>query len=204
LAVDDVLSNLPQELGEDNPESRLTLQYFVLPRPGGVLATFAPHNSDAREPQDARKWPPAIILDLFYAAAVLQTWGTQTFVKYAREKAGDAYYDNAEGDDSALDECTSGSATSNEPEDPNTHRTRIQVTERSARYARRSGLRTETVDHAGQPKATRFSELMDGVMALWMQSTRKGQGNPQDTCTSKQDDIQTWLESTEESVSMDE
>jgi hypothetical protein len=201
LAVDDVPYNPPRELGEDNPESRLTLPYFDLPRPGGVLATFAPHNSDARQPQDARNWPPAIILDLFYAAAVLQIWGPQTFVKHAREKARDGYYCKAEGDDSAPDEGASGSATSNQPEDPNTPRTRIQVTER---HARRNGLETETVDDVGQSKATRFGELMDGVMALWMQSARKGQGNPQDTCTSKRDDIQTWLESTEESVSANE
>jgi hypothetical protein len=160
---------------------------------------FARHNSDARQPQDLSEWPPAIILDLFYAAAVLKKWGPNTFVNYAREQARNVYYEDTEEDDSA-----SGSATRNEPEAPDTHIDPIQQTERSVRYARRCGLSTETVDHAGQSKATRFGELMDGVMALWMQSARKGQGNPQDACTSKRDDIQTWLESTEESVSPDE
>jgi hypothetical protein len=134
-----------------------------------MLATFAPHNSDARQPQDASKWPPAIIVDLFYAAAVSQTWGPKTFVRYAKEKARDAYYDNVEGYNNGSSDGDPGNAT----EDPNTRRTRVQATEHSADYALLNERRTETVDIADQSNAARFGELVDGVMALWMQSARK-------------------------------
>jgi hypothetical protein len=71
---------------------------------GSILSQFAPNNSDACEPQDTSEWPPAIILNVFYATAVLKAWGPQMFVKYVRERSKDADEDEDEGDDNEVED----------------------------------------------------------------------------------------------------
>jgi hypothetical protein len=95
MSVDDIPLNRP---GEEVPASRLTLQYFIGPSLlGTVIPIIAPHNSDAQQPQDTREWPPAIIVDLFYASAALKAWSSESFINYVRERSKDAYYNKANG-----------------------------------------------------------------------------------------------------------
>ena len=47
-----------------------------------MIARGAPHNSDARQPQDINQWPLPIIVDLSYASAVLQEWGHETLIEH--------------------------------------------------------------------------------------------------------------------------
>ena len=84
--VDDIPYSPQREANEASPDSRLTLHYFVdLLELGDMITTGAPRNTDARQPQDTGEWPPAIILDLFYAVAAINAWSPKFFVKYARE-----------------------------------------------------------------------------------------------------------------------
>ncbi|KAF8347189.1 hypothetical protein F5887DRAFT_882206, partial [Amanita rubescens] len=71
LTVDDIPTSHRKSRSE-SPASRLTLHYFVnLPQLGHMIPIHAPQNSDARQPQDTGEWPPAIIVDLFYAVAAM-------------------------------------------------------------------------------------------------------------------------------------
>ena len=76
-----------------------------------MIARGAPHNSDARQPQDINQWPLPIIVDLSYASAVLQEWGHETLIGRMWQKSKDAYYGGGtEGDDNE-DEDASGART---------------------------------------------------------------------------------------------
>jgi hypothetical protein len=55
-------------------ESRLVVQ---LPR-------IVPNNSDLRELGDTSKWPPAMVVNLLYASAVLQAWAPEPFIENIR------------------------------------------------------------------------------------------------------------------------
>lgn len=191
LTVNDIPYNLPIQANQGIPASRLTLQHFVTSKLGPVLSHFAPNNSDARQPQDTNNWPPAVILDIFYASAAVRSWGPKTFIKFVREISREYYYndDNAESDN-AMDDDTSG------PGDPNTS-VSDQPTPRSARYASRTANKMQATDK--QEEAT-FSDVMDGVLALWMHPSRKGQPKGQRTQSEfaqGHDDIQRWLHGTE-------
>lgn len=70
------------------------------------------------------------------------------------------------------------------------------------RYTKTSKARTAHL--SGQPKEKCFNDLMDGVMALWTQSRREDIRNQEGARTldlaRNEDDIRTWLQSTEEST----
>ncbi|KIK06019.1 hypothetical protein K443DRAFT_307295 [Laccaria amethystina LaAM-08-1] len=71
LAVDDIPHHPPIAADEEGPASRLTLHHFNLAKLGRLIPGITPHNSDARQPQDTSQWPPAVITNLFYAAAAM-------------------------------------------------------------------------------------------------------------------------------------
>jgi hypothetical protein len=100
LDVNDIPYDPPREAGEDSPADRLTLHHFTA-QLGPLLARFAPNNSDARQPQDISAWPPAIIIDIIYASAVLRAWGPKAFKESLWEKAKTFYYNN-QGDNSGM------------------------------------------------------------------------------------------------------
>jgi len=58
-----------------------------------VVSFIAPHNSDARQPEDTDQWPPALIFDFAYGCTALGTWGMPDFLDFATERAQDVYYD---------------------------------------------------------------------------------------------------------------
>ncbi|KIK04236.1 hypothetical protein K443DRAFT_4711 [Laccaria amethystina LaAM-08-1] len=110
LTVDDIPYNLPNAAG---PASRLTLHHFAdLPQPGSLIPNIAPHNSDARQPQDTSEWPPAVIVDLFYAAAAMNVWSPKSFIKYVREESSDAYCPEGEDEDEDNDNVSDSSGLS--------------------------------------------------------------------------------------------
>jgi hypothetical protein len=193
LTVDDIPYNPP--ISVNSPTSRLTLQHFVVDDLlGPVLPTIAPRNSDARQPEDTTEWPPAVIVDLFYACAALKAWAPTTFSKYVREQTRDAYYDIARDGDSAPDDhpLGGGSGYTNVP-------TVGQESDRTRLYKARTGDNTGTVRLAGEREEMSLSDWMDGVKALWMQAAREGkQKLPGASDLSRnEDDIKTWLQSAE-------
>jgi hypothetical protein len=177
LTVDDIRYH---QQGTGSPESRVTLHHFISPESlGVVISAVAPNNSDAQQPQDTSNWPPPIILDFVYASAALNAWGENPFKENVRKVARDLYYDDAEGDGDTPDDDAPGGGTSDQP------------TTRSAQLAARNTAKTQSVPLAGQ--STEFSEMMDGVLALWMQSARKRQ--PRQPCN--HDNILAWLQKEE-------
>jgi hypothetical protein len=169
------------------------LQYLVPTQVGPSFRALAPHNSDARQPQDTSRWPSALIVDLVYAAAALQAWGPKGFTSYVRENAKGFYYDNdVEGSDGVDDDTPEDG-----PRGPNTQ-IPDQPTARSARYARRSANKAQA---AHLEEQLPFSDMLDVVMALWMRSAREVQRGRPSTDTAdvarNQEDVQMWLQSLE-------
>ena len=100
MTVDDIPYRPLKEADKESPASRLTLHYFVdTPLLGVVIPRFAPHNSDARQPQDISEWPPAIITDFFYAMAAINAWSPKSFIEYVQKMSRDTYYNDDDGQD---------------------------------------------------------------------------------------------------------
>lgn len=168
MTVDDIPYNPPDTADEEGPSSRLTLHHFNTPQLGYIIPKHAPHNSDARQPQDTSEWPPAAIVDLFYATAAMKVWSSKSFIEYVREQSRDAYYPRVEDEESGSTSYTlhSRDGTSNVP-----------------------------------PEENRFADLMDGVCALWMQSSRMGEKETKDvhaSSLSRNEGVKKWLESIED------
>ena len=197
MTVDDIPYDRRRGANEASPDSRLTLHYFVDPlQLGDMVTNSAPLNADARQPQDTSEWPHAIILDLFYAVAAMNAWSPKPFIKYVRERSKDAYY---HGDDEDDDE------DNDEDNDNNSGPSHIdtqmgeQITGQSGskRYALRSRNKTSNI----RPEARRFVDLMDGVCALWMQSSRVDKPKPEDDHASsltRNGNVKKWLQSIED------
>ncbi|KAF8327981.1 hypothetical protein F5887DRAFT_159478 [Amanita rubescens] len=194
LTVDDIPYNPPHAAGQEGPASRLTLQHFVdSAQLGRVTPVIAPHNSDARLPQDTREWPPAVIVNLFYAAAAMKAWSSNSFIEYVREHSSDAYYPEGEDEDEDSDGVSDSSGSSHVDVQMGDQTTGQSG---SGRYARRSRNRTSNAP----PEKRRIADLMDDVYALWTRSSRMGKKKTEDvhaSSPSSNEDIKKWLESME-------
>ena len=174
------------------------LQHLDPSRLGPVLSYFAPDNTDARQPADTSEWPPAIILNLFYASAVLRIWGSDDFLQWVRKAAMDAYYDN-EDDDSAPDDnapddnAPDDNAPDDNAPDDDTSKKALQAIARQARYDARNQKRAQTVHPGTQSKERQLNDIMDGVMALWMRRARKRGERPQGGPPDKRNQVFAWL-----------
>ncbi|KAI9568229.1 hypothetical protein HD554DRAFT_2261547 [Boletus coccyginus] len=156
LTVDDIPYRQPPNAG--SPPNRLTLQH-IKPSELGLLSQITPHNSDARQPQDTSKWPPAIIVDLSYAVAALQAWGPKTFIEYVRTNSRDVYYpDDVEGGD--------GAGPSRAPTAQAPHPSR------SIRYKKPSERQAKAFNPEDQ-STSRKMDLHDVVLSLWMRAARE-------------------------------
>ncbi|KAF8313384.1 hypothetical protein F5887DRAFT_1237316 [Amanita rubescens] len=197
LDVDDIPYE-SEDQDQESPASRLTLHHFVNERQlGPVITAWAGHNSDARQPQDTSEWPPAIVVDLFYAAAALNAWGPKPFIKYVRENVhyGDDDDQDDDGDDQDDDDDDSmdGSGLSHVDAQMGNQKTGQSG---SGRYALRSKDKTSSIPQ----KVRRFADLMEGVSALWMQSSRVDKLKPEDAHASslaRNEGVKTWLQSIE-------
>ncbi|KAF8341039.1 hypothetical protein F5887DRAFT_1076780 [Amanita rubescens] len=189
LTVDDIPYCPRRGANEASPDSRLTLHYFVDPlQLGDMITNNAPRNADARQPQDTSEWPPAIILDLFYAVAAMNAWSPKPFIKYVRERSKDAYHNSDDEDNDNVLDNSGPSHVDAQMGD--------QITG-SKRYALRSRNKTSNI----RPDARRFADLMDGVCALWMQSSRVDKPKPEDDHASsltRDESVKMWLQSIED------
>jgi hypothetical protein len=192
LAVDDIPHHPPIAADEEVPASRLTLHHFNLAL-GNFIPNFAPHNSDARQPQDTSQCPPALIIDLFYAAAVMNVWSPKSFIKYVREQSRDVYY--PEGEDELDEDNVNASDSSG------SNHVDAQMGDQTTGE---SGSRL----YAVRPKESRFADLMSGVSALWVQSSREGKKATEEgkkatevihaSRLSRNEGVKKWLESVED------
>ncbi|KAF8556461.1 hypothetical protein OG21DRAFT_636695 [Imleria badia] len=197
LTVDDIPSHQPLAPNAGHPGNRLTLQHIQPSQLGGVLPQLVPHNSDAWQPQDISQCPVAIIVDLVYAAAVLQAWGSKSFIEYVWRNSKGSYYESGMEDDDGGE--ASGDLTTQVPQ---AHQP--EPTPRAIRYDRRSGNKAQDVNPADQPT---MGDMLDVILALWTRAAREGERGPQSSDAADVADnenktrIQTWLQSVEESTS---
>ena len=139
------------------------------------------------------QWPLAIIVDLSYAAAVIQAWGPKTFIKYVQANSKDSYYKSGmEGDD--------GGDASRDliPKVPH------QPSARHERYIRQSENKAKAVN----PGTSNDMDIFDVLLALWTRAAREYEGERRlpggasdaaDVADNKSK-VQTWLQSMEEST----
>ena len=188
MTVDDIPYS-PPNTADEGPTNRLTLQHFVDSELGVVVPVIAPHNSDARPPQDSRKWPPAVIVDLIYAAAVMNAWSPKTFIAYIRDKSSNAYYPEEADDEDNGNVSDIGSRCVDA-------RMGDQPTGQSGsqHYNLRSGNNRSNV-----PMEERRFDLLDGVLALWTMSSRASKKKTEDVHASSvsREGVEKWLESIE-------
>ena len=191
MTVDDIPYN-PGDVYEQSPATRLTLQHFVGEDVlGRAINTFAPHNSDARQPEDTSEWPPATIIDHVYACSALKAWGPRPFIDFVWNRSKDIYYANI-GDDVPIGEVGYADMSLGD-----------QGPERFRRHTIRNEYKMRTASFTDQSEKSSFLSLMDGVAALWMRSSKEGKhkvhsdGVSDHTCN--HDDIKMWLKSMEES-----
>ena len=179
MSVDDIPYARTEE-NQASPTNRLTLHYIVESGLGILLPSIVPNNSDLREPGDTSQWPPAMIVNLFYACAALNAWAPKAFIQNARAMAKGAYYNDPN------DDISDGI-------DPNPY-----ILPESGARQRGLDARNEKKARAAHPEQMQFSSVMDGVMALWMRSARQGKGNRQRIAASdfahRCDKVQAWMD----------
>ncbi len=152
------------------PASRVTLHHFAPSRLGPTLNLVSPNNSDAREPDNINEWPPALILDLYYASVAVQAWGPAAFISYAQSQAHDTYYDN---DVSMGDQP------------PACCNLRSRVVRRPIRP---------------QPGERNVSDMLDVVLAMWKRTAnyRQKQESTDAPDPARNEDVKMWLQSVQE------
>lgn len=117
--------------------------------------SIAPHNQDAKRPSDLRRWPLAIITDLFYGSAVLTRWGGPLIKQLLGANTSYYDFDNGEGDEVAND----GDAAS---PGPNGSTQPITQTDAMESRAERHASRTA--------QTTQMQRALQGVLFMWDQS----------------------------------
>jgi hypothetical protein len=131
-------------------------------------------------------------MDLFYAAAALEAWAPESFAGSIEGMAKDAYYND-------LDDTSDG-----EPDaspcifsDPGAH----TLPARGSRTPIPDARKQRLYDRNKALKGTKFSSMMDGVMALWKRPTvgRQGQEILGETTTTlelehSRKKVQAWMD----------
>jgi len=102
LSVDDIPYQQPHT---GSPASRFTLQHLQPSELGVVIPLVAPHNTDARQPEDVSQWPVAITADLIYGASALKAWGSAALNDYIWAISKDSYYDEGGEEEDEEDEA---------------------------------------------------------------------------------------------------
>ena len=171
MTVDDVPYHIQQE---ETPDTRLTLQHFE--HMSRAVDLMAPHNTDARQPEDPDQFPPAMIFDFLYGCTVLRRWASPEFKDFIRMRSKDFYYDTP----------------AQHPLDERQKRIQEQTVARAAARAQRRE-HSNQISRSGDIEA---SEAMDLIMALWMRSAKKhprrqeGGGE-----RASQERVEAWLKS---------
>ena len=163
------------------------------------MNNLVPHNSDARQPQDASEWPPAIIVDLSYASAALNAWSSKRFINFARNISMNIYYHDGDGkdDDNAVES----------PVGPVGVQMGDQTIGQSGtgRYNLRRRDETSNIP-PGQWSRRHLADLTDVVCGLWMRTSRENKLKLEGAHTpeldlARNESIKMWLQSMEGSTS---
>jgi hypothetical protein len=187
LSVGDIPFTNPPQQDQASPTSRLTLQFIVdSALVGSSLPVNAPNNSDLREPTDTTNWPPAVLTDMAYASAVLRAWGSKSFLNTLSAIGKDIFYKDLDETDNEPDDTTSCISP-----DPG-----ARIPMAGARAQRlHAGNLMKVMPHPQEE--TTPDSIMDGVLGLWMGSTRqdKGKQERQVALESARHKVKAWIDS---------
>ena len=178
---------------------RLIFQHFNIDDP--AVRVWAPHNSDARQP-NSNVWPPPVMFDISYCCAALTTWGVPDFKDFARQLTRDTYYDFDDADIEDNDNGEGGGAGGSggggvgAGEGPHRSKT-LRGQRRNFGAAKRTKTRT-----IGRPAENteegQASNVADMVMALWKLNARKHPCQAHSVeVDSSGEKVRAWLESAE-------
>ena len=188
---------------------RLIFQHFNVDDP--AVRVWAPHNSDARQP-NSNVWPPPVMFDISYGCAALKTWGVPDFKDFARQLTRDTYYDFGDADTEDNDNGEGGGAGSGgggsggaggsggggvgAGEGP--HRSKTLRGERRNFEAAKQ-TKTRTIGRsAGNTEEGQAGDVANMVMALWKQNARKHPCQAHSVeVDSSGEKVRAWLESAE-------
>ena len=193
-------------LGEASPACRVTFQHFNDSLTGLLIRQHAPHNSDVRLPQEnTTEWLADAILNHLYAATAMRTWSPKSFRRYVRKQVRKVYYNS--GDDE-----NSGNGDNDGDDDDDNARSgpsdvSSQMGSQTGHSGGRRNLRKKNKTRYFPKRKGRVADLMDGVFALWKQSSKVAKPKPEDARAStltRNEDIKVWLESVEGAVEKDQ
>jgi len=155
-----------------HPSERLTLQYFCDPDDPVLIAPF---NKDARRPEDTSIWPTSIIVDFFYACAVLRKWGRKKSCDKLQGLTHDVYYGHLQQSDD----------TKREERDRHNIARKEHLEARNK--AEGKGKRRE--------QKPEMEEVMDWISFLWS-SHSKSRGTSQECphSTDAKENVRQWLQ----------
>jgi hypothetical protein len=149
--------------------------------PTHATVYHAPHNQDARLPNNVRDWPSSLIVDAFYGCAAIRKWGVVGCVKLIQNTVHFRYYDtsldNGESDGSN-DKNHQGKSDS----------AQAQAKARQQRTARRAAEGT------GDSQAISMADAMDLLLSLWRQVGTRPQQQYREP--DQHDKVLAWLQKT--------
>jgi len=158
-------------------QKRLTFQHFDTNNL--VVMTMAPHNCDARLPNNA-DWPPDVIFDSTYGIAALKKWGTKNFNDFIRNSTRDMYHND---EDAGGDENGGGDEGNRVQRPPEGGRS-----ERAERAANRAKKRNGSLQ-----ESTDFHDILLGI---WKLNAQEGQRKARAVKAERtKEKVQTWLDS---------
>lgn len=137
---------------QNNPAGRFIFQFFKPPS-DDTLFTLVPHNQDARLPINMDKFPPPVIVDMFYGCAAVLKWRTDHVSNAIKSRS--LYYDDTDSGGNS-----SGQNIKNDVKLGGSKENKQQVNERAAR-AKARGDRYYS-------EASPLADAMDFVANLWL------------------------------------
>lgn len=169
-----------------NPNGRLTLQIINDADITPVTRMLAPHNQDARPPDDVSGWPTSIVLDAFYGCAAVAKWGNKECCDLIRSIMDSHYYDMG-----GLDaDSSNGSDSGEEDHTITADLPRSQAEARDERAARRAS------EKEGNSQTRKMSDIMDFIVRLWAQpdAGSRHQHEMSNSRTVSCDKVLAWLQ----------
>ena len=173
-----------------------------------------------RLPQEnTTEWPADDILNHLYAGTAMSAWSPKSFRRYVRKQTRKVYHNasddadngggddknSGDGDEDGDEDSDNGDHGGNDENDSAgggpSHVNAQMVSQMGCSGSGRHGLRRRNKAKCFSPmKKRRVVDLMDGVFALWKQSSRVAKPKPEDARAStlaRNEDIKVWLESVE-------
>lgn len=163
---------------QNGTEGRFIIQFFEL-LDKNAQTLLAPHNQDARQPIDIDRFPPPVIIDMFYGCAAVLKWRSI--------QCSDGMWPTSSHCDNLESPHKDGGVSDSDEYTAN----------KAAAKAARAAARKERKAEAARPLA----EAMDFLASLWLrhapvrrqQSPSKTEQDRKQEQDRSRDKVSTWL-----------